>query len=264
MRSLHKNKYILIAMASLLGYGVPVYSADSQSIAGSVHAQITREALTGTLAEASLAAIVAANDSQDLPNGDGATEKRRHFDGGSMSASVGFINREKTRALNLASEADTDLDSRSDALRHFGMMVHCVQDFYLHSNYVELQLEQQQNKSEPYNIALVDWSKIPDGYTGTASGSHLTAARQGATDDLLNKDSDGSVGGKQIVSGDVTYFKVARELALRETQRQWNLFETLLRARCGERAPSVVAALRQAGPVSPGKTSSSGSEAKDY
>jgi hypothetical protein len=216
------------------------------------------------LAEANLAAIVAANDSQDLPSGDGATEKRRHFDGASMSASVGFINREKTRALNLASEADTDLESRSDALRHFGLMIHCVQDFYLRSNYVELQLEQKQNKSEPYNIALVDWSKIPDGYSGTSSGTRLTAAKQGATDDILNKDSGSTSGGKQIVDGDVTYFKVARDLALRETQRQWNLFETLLRARCGSRAPAVVAALRQADTGSDGKTSSNSSEGKDY
>jgi hypothetical protein len=243
----NKNKYILAASFSIgLLLAPSGYAMDSASPESSLHGQITREALMGTLADPNLKAVIDANDSQDAPGSEGAQEKRRHFDQSNIKGALQYISREKTKALNAAAEADVEPESRADALRHFGLMLHAVQDFYTRSNYVELQLESPEHKNDPYNIPLVDWNKVPDGIVGLASGTKLSAAKQGNPQDEMNKDDVTVGGGKTIISGKITYHSVARDLAVRETQRQWNLFETLLRSRCGERAAAVLAALRQA------------------
>jgi hypothetical protein len=246
-----KNKYITALIAMIAPCVSVAYSADSAvplpSPAADVHARITRDALRENLSEASIKAIVQANLAQDAAGSEDAAEKRRHFDGSTMAAAVAFINREKNKALNLAAEADSDPESRADALRHFGVMLHTVQDFYLHSNYVELALEDERNRNDPYNIPLVDWNKVPSGYTGMRSGQPLAAYSAANPNDALNKEGATTPGGAIVVTDKVTQFSIASDLAGRETQRQWNLFETLVRNRCSNRAAAVLAALKQAG-----------------
>lgn len=244
--------------ASLLALAMsclPVaYSLDSTKPEANVHGEMTREALAGILAPSNLQAVTDANQSQDALNSEAAAEKRRHCDGSNLRASVQYINRETSRALNSAVESDSELQSRSDALRHLGLMIHCAQDFYLRSNYVELNLEAEEHKTDPYNIPLVDWAKVPEGISGATSGTKLTAAKDADLQDVLRKDSATTNGGKIVVSPNVTYYSIARELAVRETQRQWSLFETILRSRCGDRAPAVIAALRKAAPPTAAQT----------
>jgi hypothetical protein len=96
----------------------------------------------------------------------------------------------------------------------------------------------------------VDWNKVGPSFPG------LTAAKFGFPgEDVLDKESGTAGGGKTVVNGKATYHTIARDLAVRETQRQWNLFETLVRNRCGERAPAVIAALRQASTPTSAQTS---------
>lgn len=261
---LNKNKYIVALLALTAGCTPAAYAVDVDAANGNLHALITREALQSTLGAANLQAVIAANVAQDF-DAEAVNEKRRHFDGGNIASTLSYINREKTKTLNLAAEADTDLESRADALRHLGILLHSIQDFYLRSNYVELQLEDKANRSDPYNIPLVDWVRIPTGYIGEASGKPLTAAKHGDIEDLLNKDSDTTPGGKIVVSGKATNYSVARELAVRETQRQWNLFETLVRNRCGSRSAAILAALRQApSSAKSGASAVNGVENNDY
>lgn len=251
LRDLNKNKLMLaLASAVVTSCGIAGYAMDSGSSNGSVHAEITRDALNGVLSPDNLKAVIDANDSLDAPNGDGASEKRRHFDVTAMTAAVQYINREKNKALTFASEADTEPESRADALRHFGLMLHTVQDFYLRSNYLEMQLEKPESVADPYNIGLVDWTKVPESLL-SASGNKLTAANKADPVDPLNKDAATTPGGSKMVSGGITRYAVAKDLATRETQRQWNLFETLIRNRCGNRGPAVLAALRQASTPTP-------------
>lgn len=233
---------LFLALAGFLAS--PCYSNNETQT--NLHAEITRDALAGTISPENLASIIDANVSLDDPKTDGAAEKRRHFDGTAMTGAAQYINREKNRALNSAAEADMNPESRTSALRHFGLMIHCVQDFYTRSNYVELQLENPDNQVDPYNIPLVDWNKVPELVVGTHSGTRLNAAKHSDSEDPLNKESATIGSGKTVVSGKSTYHSVAKELAIRETQRQWSLFEALIRARCGDRAPAVLAALRRA------------------
>lgn len=231
-----------------------------QAGGGNVHEQITRDALTGTLSDTNIAYIVNAGNTQDAPDGQGVREPRRHFDDGTFASALGYIDREKKKALNFAASADTDAESRAHCLRHFGLMLHTVQDFYSRSNYVELELEDPANRASPYNLDIVNWEKVPDGYAGKKSGSALASGWHGTTTSKgqdppggptyedLNKDNAQSDEGKKTVSG-TTYFKIARDLAVRETQRQWNLFETLVRGRYQQNADAIMAALKQASPA---------------
>ena len=193
----------MLAAATALILSAPVaYALDREPSSTGLHAGITREALGETLCAGNLKAVMEANESQDALGGDGIGEKRRHFEGSVFPAALAYFNREKTRALNLATEADSDAESRADALRHLGLMLHSVQDFYLHTNYVELELEETHNKSDPYNIPLVDWSRVPDGYAGTKSGAKLAACESNSSDDAINKDSVTTVGGRKPVPGE--------------------------------------------------------------
>ncbi len=247
----HRNRRLPVAAAAagvaLLWFGF-ILPALAHAAEASPHGAITTEALQDVLGQKNLSVVVEANDSQERQGSDGVNEPRRHCDGANLAGSVAYVDREKKRAITLASEADTDVQARADSLRHFGMMLHAVQDFYIRSNYVELQLENPQYKHDPYTIPLVDWTKVPEGYHGQTSGNGLTAAAYNRPEDMLRKDTKDSAGGRNLVgTSKVTYYAIARDLATRETQRQWNLFEALLRAQLGSRSSTIIASLRQAG-----------------
>jgi hypothetical protein len=88
---------------------------------------------------------------------------------------------------------------------------------------------------DPYNIELIDWNKLNNAEKknepvlfGPASQAKETAGQ-----------------GKEPLAGS-TYYKAARELAVRETSRQWEVLETLIKQRYRTRAINILAALRQA------------------
>lgn len=223
-----------------LGFGT------GEGSTGNVHEQITRDALTGSLSEANLRVVIEANLAQDKSGSEGLAEPRRHFSDESMASSLRYIEREKNRALNYATESDTDSQMRGKALTHFGELLHSAQDFYSRTNYLDLMFAGSQYKNDPYSVPLVDWQRVPDGYPGLENYKISKSENAG-----FAKDLPGTEGGKKIASGNVTYFALARELAVRETQRQWNLFETMIRNRCGSRAAAVIAAIKQASPEAP-------------
>ena len=59
------------------------------------------------------------------------------------------------------------------------------------------------------------------------------------------KDTPGSAGGKAALAK-TTYFKVAKELAVRETTRQWSLLQALLKLKIPTRADLIVTSLKEA------------------
>jgi hypothetical protein len=227
-------------------HAAAVAFGSSSAGGGNVHEEITREALRGAISEANLKIIIEADSAQDKTGSEGASELRRHFGEERFASSLGYIDREKKRALNYACESDTDPEQRGRALVHFGEMLHCVQDFYSRTNYLELMLAGPAAGRDPYDIPLVDWSKVPDGYPGLKNFN----ARAGNANDTAGivKDTKDSEQGRKVIVPKVTYFQAARELAVRETVRQWSAFETMIHNRCGERAAAIIAALKQASP----------------
>ncbi len=224
-------KSIALTAVSLLLCG---FTVDGN---GSVHEQILKEALGNQFSATNLEIMIKASESQDTANGEGAKEPRRHFDSKTLQSSLAYIDREKKKILNYANDADSNPDDRARVLHHMGLMMHTVQDFYSRSNYVELrsrQLKQSGKLDNPYDMDLVDWSKLPEGYDAGSETLGPAEVKKETPED----------GKKQL--GSATHYKVARELAVRETQRQWTSLESLIRNRYQGRAATIITALKEA------------------
>jgi hypothetical protein len=108
-----------------------------------VHAEMTRRALASLFSPRALQAIVSANIGVDaIWNQIGHDEF--HFDNNAFRASRTFMSQQRA-VIRPALE-------QSDALRAwraFGRLTHAAQDFYSHSNYVDLWLSCQPNGIVP-------------------------------------------------------------------------------------------------------------------
>lgn len=230
-KPLEAAKPAALVFMSLLICG---FAADNN---GNIHEQILKEALGNQFSATNLEIMIKGSESQDAANSEGAKEPRRHFDSTAVQSSVSYIDREKRKILNYAQDADSNPDSRARVLHHIGLMMHTVQDFYSRSNYIELrarQLKQTGKLANPYDMDLVDWSKLPEGYDGGGEALGLAEVKKETPED-----------GKQQL-GSSTHYKVARELAIRETQRQWTSLESLLRNRYQGKATAIITALKEA------------------
>lgn len=234
------KQLVILAIAALPVYNpsLAFSSFDAQGNSqGDIHAEIIREALRDSISEPNLNFMIQASQSQDAAGKEAAGDSRRHFDNNNFNAALAYIDREKKMALNYAADADQDFQNHAQCLRHLALMLHTAQDFYSRSNYVELLLEDPRNRRDPLNLSLVDWSKIPSGYVGQTSGTELNSGLQDS------KDNADLAEGKKM-SGGYSYFQIARELAIKETQRQWNLFATLVQGRYRDRANAILTAIK--------------------
>jgi len=100
------------------------------------HEAITRKALKGQFSPPALEEIVAANLKQDNLHGQIGHDEY-HFDNNAFEESYAFI--EEKRMLVYASLKSGDLPTARAA---FGCLTHTAQDFYAHSNYVDMWLAQ--------------------------------------------------------------------------------------------------------------------------
>jgi len=194
----------------------------------SLHGNIIQESLSSTFAPDNLNLIIKSCDQAD--------DADLLFQKNSIKRGLSYIEREQKKALNAAYAADRNPAYRFTTLKHFGYMLRASQDFYSNSNYVELQVERLTNKFgnnnfDPYTIDLVDWNHV-----GTSQNSALSEAGK-----LKNNARQG-----QETIGQSTYYKTARELALRETARQWDVFSTLIKSRYPSRAQFIITALKEA------------------
>jgi len=108
-----------------------------------VHVEITRNALAGSFSDRALEAIIAANLKQDrLLSLIGHAEY--HFDGNAFAESDAYL--EEQRSLTISSLKSNDVPSAWSA---FGRLMHAAQDFYAHSNYIDLWLSCQPDGALP-------------------------------------------------------------------------------------------------------------------
>lgn len=218
---------------------IPVAHAfDSATLNGTGHDDITHDALAQTFVDSNLNLIQRACDSQIKSGSEAAKEARRHFTDDSFSKSLNYIDREKKLVLDYAASSDTNTMDRARALYHFGLLLHTAQDFYSHTNYLELtagqRLKTKGDIGDPYSLELVNWAKLPSGRENGLSTSP----------DIYKEDSKSAEGNISI--GNVNYYKAARELALKESIRQWNSIESLIKIRFPSRCAAILAALKQA------------------
>ena len=129
-----------------------------------VHARITRRALTDKFSPHALDAIVNSNVQQDsLLNQLGHDEF--HFDDNAFAASRAYLERQRALIRPALERGEA-----GRAWQAFGRLVHSAQDFYAHSNYVDLWLACQPNgmvpgprEIDPMDDALVENPSLRSG-----------------------------------------------------------------------------------------------------
>jgi hypothetical protein len=105
------------------------------------HIEILHLALDGTFSPHALGKIIAANLYQDRLRGQIGHDEY-HFDNNAFDRSYAYI--EEQRALTVSSLLANDALS---AWSGFGRLTHTAQDFYAHSNYINLWLARQPDAS---------------------------------------------------------------------------------------------------------------------
>ncbi len=108
-----------------------------------VHTQIMQQALGGTFAARALKVMIAANLGQDGLGGQIGHDEF-HFDNNAFAKSYAYIEAQRA-AIRPALERG---DVRS-AWKAFGRLTHTAQDFYAHSNYIDLWLSFQPDGMVP-------------------------------------------------------------------------------------------------------------------
>lgn len=207
-------------------------TSDSGSDSPKEHASIVREALERTITPANLSIVESAAAAQSKQGSEAYDDARRHFALPETSRCTSYIDRQKKLALNYASEADSNVESRVRTLFHLGALMHTAQDFYCHSNYIDLRSQEytaRKRTFDPYEVELVDWSKLDK--IGIQTGGSL---------------ADRCSDSPQIKINGYEYKQIAKILAVRETERQWELFEALIKLRYQTRADAIITALKMA------------------
>lgn len=107
------------------------------------HIRITQQALEKNFSPAALAKIIEANLYQDRLSAQIGHDEF-HFDNNAFEKSYAYL--EEQRALVISSLQADDVSSAWSA---FGRLTHTAQDFYAHTNYIDLWLSRRPNGARP-------------------------------------------------------------------------------------------------------------------
>ncbi|MDQ7824322.1 MAG: PKD domain-containing protein [Candidatus Eremiobacteraeota bacterium] len=120
---------------------LPVYSFSTfRPLGGTVHESITRAAVGSYFTQETFGFIDTGNTDQDrVPHY--LMAPTHHFDDNSIDGSLDYADTQYVNAISAAGSADESITGRNKALEYLGHLFHTVQDFYAHSNYVELCLK---------------------------------------------------------------------------------------------------------------------------
>ena len=108
-----------------------------------IHAQITRRALGEVFSSRALDIIIASNIKQDVLSGQIGHDEY-HFDNNAFEKSKAYIEEQRTLILSAMERAEVE-----PAWEAFGRLTHTAQDFYAHSNYIDLWLSCQESGMIP-------------------------------------------------------------------------------------------------------------------
>lgn len=107
------------------------------------HVEMMHLALDDLFSQRALKQIIAANVGQDRLRGQ-IGHPEYHFDHNAFDRSYAYI--EEQRALTISSLMSNDIPA---AWAAFGRLTHTAQDFYAHSNYIDLWLARQIDRRLP-------------------------------------------------------------------------------------------------------------------
>lgn len=147
------KRLLLLIMVLLLSGSVQAFKT-YQLMGGEIHELITNEALSAFISMELLEAVDAGNTVQDS-SPYALMDADHHFDDMRLNQSLAYVQQRWRKALELV-----DQESFYSACYEFGQLLHTTQDFYSHSNYVELNLLRG---TPPHAIEPVDWKALPYG-----------------------------------------------------------------------------------------------------
>jgi len=164
-----KHYKLLLVLFLIICVCLPVYSFSSfRGLGGAVHESITRAALGSNFSGETFKFIDTGNTDQDrIPHY--VMDEVHHFDNNNISGALNYVDIQLVNAISAAGSADENITSRNTALEYLGHLFHTIQDFYAHSNYVELCLK---NGIKPENIKplYLFGSEINNGPAGLKTG----------------------------------------------------------------------------------------------
>jgi hypothetical protein len=112
------------------------------------HVEILQQALGGTFSPPALAKITEANVYQDRLSAQIGHDEY-HFDNNAFEKSYAYVEEQRARVISSLRKEDA-----ASARSAFGRLTHTVQDYYAHTNYIDLWLSLHTNGSRPAPSAV--------------------------------------------------------------------------------------------------------------
>ena len=192
-----------------------------------IHEEMTREALTNRLSPRALAVVIAANRKQDALSGQ-IGHNEYHFDNNAIDEGHRYIKEQ--RGFVLASLLSPGVLSAWIA---FGRLLHTAQDFYAHTNYIPMWLDQHDGtppappEVDPVQKSLIESPKIRSGkiYLPMDALYFVPFLRKFSLA-LLPHDSHGKMNLDSPKQG--PRFEYARAAAVKRTQHEFEILEKIL------------------------------------
>jgi len=192
-----------------------------------IHEEMTRETLSGRVSPRALEIIVAANRKQDALSGQ-IGHNEFHFDNNAIDEGHRYINEQ--RGFVLAALLSPGVLSAWIA---FGRLTHTAQDFYAHTNYIPMWLDQHNGtppappEVDPVQMDLIQSPKIHSGkiYLPMDVLYFVPFLRKFSLV-LLPNDSHGKMNLDSPKQG--PRFAYARAAAVKRTQYEFEILERIV------------------------------------
>ena len=192
-----------------------------------IHEEMTRESLGEHFSPRALEIIIAANRKQDAIRGQIGHDEF-HFDNNAIEKGLRYINEQ--RGFVLASLLSPGVLSAWIA---FGRLTHTAQDFYSHTNYISLWLDQHPDtpptppEIDPVQKSLLRSPSLHSGkiYLPMDALYFVPFLRKFALK-LLPEDSHGKMNLDSPAQG--PRFEYARAAAVKRTQHEFDLLKKIL------------------------------------
>jgi hypothetical protein len=192
-----------------------------------IHEEMTREVLSTQFSAGALEIIIAANRKQDALSGQIGHDEF-HFDNNAIEKGLRYINEQ--RGFVLASLLSPGVLSAWIA---FGRLTHTAQDFYSHTNYISLWLDQFNGtpptppEIDPVQKSLIQSPSLRSGkvYLPMDALYFVPFMRNFALK-LLPEDSHGKMNLDSPKQG--PRFEYARAAAVKRTRHEFDLLKKIL------------------------------------
>ncbi len=192
-----------------------------------VHIDMTREALGSRMSPRAIEIVIAANLKQDSLRGQFGHDEY-HFDNNAFEKSYAYVTEQ--RGYVLASLMSPGVLSAWIA---FGKLTHAVQDFYSHTNYISMWIDQHNGTPPPppeIDPVRKDIIESPDMYSAKIylpwDALYFVPFMRKLSIKFLPKDSHGRMNLDSPKQGPL--FEYARAAAIKRTVHEFEILEKML------------------------------------